>query len=309
MNSQTLRLSATSSLIALLLAGAGASAQELVLSAGTSLAGPAPLVVLGDVAHELTNPMPYYVAPQLPHVINLHGLTLLSRDVAAASDLGSNVPYTTYIGVDIIDIPSGSITGSFHPDGASGTYRGLGSVALNPSGTHLLLASGSSNTPADRRNLFVVPTPLSSASVASNVVTLPGEFGTAQAHGIVFDPDTGRAFVGHTDGISVLDPPYNVIAFTMTLPSDSDANHVRSCAVELSPDKATLLAADGASGTLHILHPPFSAASPYEDLAIAGGQGLDGIAFVPDGSRGPRCRKLRHPGARPRVRGCGTVLG
>ncbi len=285
MNTQSLCTPARWSLMAFLLAGAVASAQELVISTGNGLNGPGPLVVLGDLAHELANPVPYYIALQVPHVINLHGLTLLSRDVAVGSDLGANIPFSTYVGVDIIDIPSGAITGSFHPDGLNGTYWGLGSVALNPAGTHLLLASGSPNMPADRPKLFVVPTPLSSASVASNVVTLPGDFGTAQTHGIVFDPDTGRAYVGHTNGISALDPPYTAIAFTIALPSDIEGHHVDSYAVELSPDKSTLLAADSVSSTLRILHAPFSAASPHEDLVIAGAQGLDGSAFVPDGSQ------------------------
>lgn len=264
-----------------------APAQELVISTGTGISGPGPLVVIGDLDRELANPAPNYVAPQLPHVVNLHGLALLSRDMAVAGDLGSNVPFDTFVGVDLIDIPSGSIIGFFKPDGGTGAYRGLGSVAANPAGTHALFASGSPSVAADRPKLFVVPMPLSSASVASSVVTLPGDFGTAQTHGIVFDAGSGRAYVGHSNGITAIDPPYasSDVAFTIPLPSASDATHVGSYAVELSPDKSTLLATASANGTLRIVHAPFSAASPHDDLVIDGAEALDGIALLPDGSQ------------------------
>ena len=279
-----------------LIAGLGvapALAQELVISTGLS-SGAGPLVVIGDLASELDHPLPFYIAPYDfgPHVINPHGLALLSSDVALTGNVFHHNDVYAY--VDIVDIPSATIIGYFFPDAGLGgccrSYSGLGTVALNPAHTHLLLASGSaSNGPAEGRpRLFVVPTPLSSTSVASDIVTLPGDVGTAQSHAITFDADTGRAYVGHTNGITAIDPPYGAanVAFTVALPSaDDPVHHATSYAIELSPDKSTLLAADYQGNVLRIIHAPFSAASTHEDLTISDAVILDGIAFVSDGSQ------------------------
>ena len=268
-------------LTAFFLLGTQVAAQELVVATGidVSLGGPGPLIVIGDLAQNLPDAAPFYIAPALP-VINPHGLTLLSRDVAVASRVNMHL-------VDIIDIPSGTVTGSFNPGGSGDSrYDGDGSIGIDPTGAYVLMASGS-ETPANRATLFVVPTPLSSTSVASSVITLPGIFGTAQTHGIVFDPDGGRAYVGHAAGITAIDPPYTPadVAFTIPLPPLSGAS-LYSYAVELTPEKSTLLATSGQTNTVEIVHAPFSASSPHDELAIDGASELDGIAALPDGSGG-----------------------
>lgn len=125
---------------------------------------------------ELPNPAPFYIAPDAvsPHTINPNALALISRDFAVAGNLST---HSEFHFVDIIDIPSASITGFFNPGGSADphAYSGYGTVAPNPAHTHLLLASGTVNQQAGNK-LFVVPMPLSSASVASDIVTLPGDF-------------------------------------------------------------------------------------------------------------------------------------
>jgi hypothetical protein len=267
--------------VALIIATVGfaahASAQELVLSTGVDPPnGPGPLVVIGDLANALPSPQPFYVAPYFSSTtakINPHGFALLNRDVAVAGHILTNQ-------ATVIDIPSANTIAAFSP----GTgYNGFGAVAVNPTGSHVLLTGGSGTNDT---KLFVVPTPLSNTSSASAIVTLPGYAGSAQTHAISFDPNTGRAYVAHNTGITAIDPPYGTanVLFTIPLPAVSDTLHAGSYAVQLSPDKATLLAAEG-SGTLQILHAPFSASSTREALVISGAVALDGMAFVPDGSQ------------------------
>lgn len=267
-------------LLIIVLTIAGATAQELVYSTGVevSAGGPGLLVVLGDLANDLSDPAPYYVAPYFAPtqaaLINPHGFALVSRDQAVAAHIGTNL-------VDIIDIPTASLTGSFSLGASYGAY---GSVAINPAGTHVLLASGYPGNNPNGLKLFVVPTPLSSSSTASAIVTLPGYVGTAQTHAITFDRDSGRAYVGHNLGITAIDPPYDAsaVAFTIALPAQWDAGHNGSYAVELSPDKSTLLASHIYA---YVLHAPFSASSVPEELVIPGASVPDGVSFLPDGSK------------------------
>ena len=285
------RIRYRAALLALLIS-APLAAQELVISTGSAVqsGGPGPLVVIEDLAHELPNPVPFIIAPvpdandypDYPPAVNPHGLALLSRDKAVGSHYFKNF-------VDIFDLPSASLDGWFFPGGAPDqTYYGLGTIALDPAGAYLLLASGSSSTviPDARNRLFVVPTPISSTSVASDIIALPGDFGTAQTHGIVFDPVTRRAYVGHTEGITAIDPPYTAadVAFTIPLPTIPNNNgHALSYSVELSPDASTLLSSGQGNGTVYILHAPFSASSTPQSLVIPGASFLDGIAIAPDG--------------------------
>ena len=268
------------------LASAGAvRAQEVVVSVthDYALGGPRPLLVIDDLARAWAIPdfVPTYIAPQSPHAINPHGFVLLDRDRVAAANAGK--PW-----VDLVDLAGATIDGFFVPAGDD--YQGYGTVALNPAGTHLLLAPGSTSAANDnRRKLWVVSTPLASVSVASHFVTLPGAFGTAQTNAVAFDATTGRAYVAHGEGISAIDPPYTQasLAYTITLPAPApDPSAATGRSIALAPDGSVLLSAESSPGRpLTIVRAPFSAASAVETLALAGSEAIDGIVFTPDADR------------------------
>ncbi|HYN44056.1 MAG TPA: hypothetical protein VE129_19925, partial [Thermoanaerobaculia bacterium] len=90
---------------------------------------------------------------------------------------------------------------------------------------------------------------------------------------------SGRAFVYTSAGISVLDPPYSAIAFT--IPVSGNGN---SGALALSADGNTILVTK-LSSVVEIFTAPFSAASTGTVLTIAGAVGLDGIQITPDGTK------------------------
>ena len=120
---------------------------------------------------------------------------------------------------------------------------------------------------------------------------MPGKFGPGQTHAIAFDPNTGRAYVAHSNGVTVIDPPYDAasIAFTIPLPAVADPSNSASRSVALSPDATTLLLTSGGAtpGTnlVTIIHAPFSASSASEQLIVTHASELRAIAFTPDGSR------------------------
>ena len=105
-------------------------------------------------------------------------------------------------------------------------------------------------------------------------IALPGSVASYQTQAIAFN-GASRAFIAHSAGISVLDPPYTSIAFT--IPGSFEA-------IAISPDGNTLLLS-ALSQTISIFTGPFSAGSTPTVLTIAGAAGLDGVAITPDGSR------------------------
>lgn len=258
---------------ALAAASAGAFGQELVFSTGTEFA-PGELVAIADIAAELPAPYVFYVAPPgfsgSPGV-NPHGFDLIDRETAIASHINANQ-------VDVVDLPTATILARLAPGHA---YAGFGSVAVNPARTHVLLAGGSTVL-AEAPTLQVFAMPLDDGSAPFAIVTLPGDFSTYQTHGIAFDPTSGRAYVGHTEGITAIDPPYTSadIAFTIPLPTSTG-----SYAVELAPDRSLIAATHGPGPAVTFVHAPFSASSTFESLPIDGAFSPDGLAFVPDGTR------------------------
>ena len=250
-----------------------AFSQELVISSGNAPPyGPGPLIVIDDLAHDLPTPTLFFIAPYygstLP-AVNPHGFAMLDRDTVVANNI------STPDIVDLIDLPSGTVTAFFRPDA---TYSVGGSVAVNPARSHVLLSSATVGH-VGRPDIYVVPTPLSSTSIASAIVTLPGDVPAFQTHAITFDA-SGRAFIGHSGGITAIDPPYaqaNVV-FSIALPATAG-----SYAIELSPDESSLLATS--TQTVTIVHAPFSATSMHDDLVIPDASVLDAVAFVPDGSK------------------------
>lgn len=270
--------------LCVLLWGAQGQSQELVYSTGADL-GSSGLVVIPNLAGSLAASSPIYIDPLGGQRLNSHGLTLLGPTTAVATHIPTNSDSDRR--VDVIDITTASISASFRPGGPGDTrYSGYGTAIINPAGTHLLLATGDT-LGGSNSLLWVVPTPLSSLSVASDILTMPGDFGTAQAHAIAFDHVTGRAYVAHTNGVTVIDPPYQAATIAFTIPLSAVSGGARSIA--LSPDSATLLLTSGGAtpGTnvVTIVHAPFSASSPSEQLGVEHASALAAIALTPDGSQ------------------------
>lgn len=149
-------------------------------------------------------------------------------------------------------------------------YGGSGSIAVSPQHDVALASGGSSS-------VKIIHAPFDSSSNITSV-TLPGSIPVYSTSCIVFD-STGRAFVRHSTGISVLDPPYTSVAFTMTLDTGPRPS------ITITPDGNTLLAtgSNGITSYIFIYHAPFSASSTFQ--LLPGFSGVEGIRITPDGTK------------------------
>lgn len=189
-----------------------------------------------------------------------HGVGYFGSDNALVSDFLNSRVFVVQISTAslVSTIPTG-------PD-----YNGTGTIAVAPNLT-AALAVGNNST------LNVIHGPFGPASALTQV-TLPGEIRSYQTQAIVFNK-AGRAFVYHTTGISVLDPPYDSIAFTIPV-----AGNIKCGAIAISPDGDTLLTDLLAGNTVQIFQAPFSAASASTGLTVPGGVDLTGIMVAPNGA-------------------------
>ena len=216
----------------------------------------------------------------LPANAQPHGVTPLDTDRAIVSDFGNSRLF-------VVRISTSQLLSTIDPGSA---LNGTGPRALNPAGDSLL-CSGSA---------VAGSTLVSSAVVVKNPRTTPtlqalhiaGVTRSYQTQGIVFDA-TGRAFVSHTNGISVLDPPYTSEAFVIPIPNPFSSAPVAG-ALAITPDGTTLLHADffdsngataAGNGRVRVIKAPFSASNTGSLLTITGGEGLDGVAITPDGQK------------------------
>lgn len=146
-------------------------------------------------------------------------------------------------------------------------YNGTGTLAVAP-GRNFALASGGENQVA------VIQAPFGSTSQIT-AIPLPGAIPNLTTQAIVFDR-AGRAFVYQQTGLSVLDPPYAAVSFTMPISTLNPGS------VAITPDGRQLLAT-ASDGTLLVFTAPFSAGSIPVTLNLP--PQLGGIAVTPDGSR------------------------
>lgn len=191
-----------------------------------------------------------------------HGVAYFGSDNALISDFSNSRVF-------VVQISTASLLSTI--DTAPAGYNGTGTIAVAPNLTAALAMGGTTS-------LKVIQGPFGPASTISSI-TLPGLINGYQTQAIVFN-NAGRAFVYHSTGISVLDPPYSSNAFTIPVTDNSSTG-----AIGISPSGNTLLIADLASPNVRIFQAPFSAASTASTLAIPGGSGLDGIMAAPDGTR------------------------
>ena len=157
-------------------------------------------------------------------------------------------------------------------DTAPAGYPGTGTIAVSPNGA-VALASGNSSQVA------IIQAPFNASSKITPV-PLPSFIQNFQTQAIVFDKQ-GRAFVYHRAGISVLNPPYTSVAFTMPVQQNIGG------AIAITPDGNTLLTTDFQTGIVVIFHAPFSASSTGISKNVAGlfSSFLDGLMVTPDGSK------------------------
>ncbi len=150
----------------------------------------------------------------------------------------------------------------------SPSYDGTGSLAVSPGGG-FALASGGTN------QVTVIKAPFGPASEIA-AVPLPGGVPQQTTQAIVFSP-AGRAFIYNGAGISVLDPPYSTVGFTIPVAT------LNPGALGITPDGTQLLARTDLSLSVAVLTAPFSPVSSATLIDMPARPG--GIAVLPDGSK------------------------
>ncbi len=199
------------------------------------------------------------LVPGLPTGARPHGVAYFGSDNALLSDFSNSRVF-------VVQISTATLLSTIT---TSPSYSGTGTIAVAPNLSAALAMGGSAT-------LNVIQGPFGAGSTISQV-TLPGSIAAYQTQAIVFN-NAGRAFVHHTTGISVLDAPYNSIAFTIPV-----TGNAASGAIAISPDGNTLLTTTLTGNLVRIYQGPFSAASTHTDLTVPGGSFLDGIMVAPNG--------------------------
>ena len=200
----------------------------------------------------------------LPTNAKPHGVSLFSADQALVCDFDG-------FRIFVVRLSTASLVSTIDTAGVG--YEGWGTIAVAPSLTKALAMGGQSTMGG---SLKVIQAPYGSGSTITQVA-LPGEMKTFQTQGIVFN-NAGRAFVYHTTGISVLDPPYASISFTIPVAGNEGG------AIAITPDGNTLLTTNTLYNDVQIFNAPFSAASTSTSLLIPNMYTLDGIMVAPNGA-------------------------
>ena len=191
----------------------------------------------------------------LPEGAKPHGVGFFGTDSALVGDSSDRLVY-------VIQVSTNSLLSTINT-----VQNGHGSIAISPLLTHALTMGNSI--------LSVIHAPFTATSVVSTI-QLPGSIGSYQTEAIVFN-SAGRAFVYHTNGISILEPPYTAV--TLTIPV---TNNGSSGSIAITPDGNTLLVTTRSGSNVQIFNAPFLATSIPTTLAV-GGVDLDGIVVAPNG--------------------------
>ncbi len=206
--------------------------------------------------------LPQFAATGFPAGASPHGVAYFGTDNSLVSDFDNSRIFVVK--------NSTSATESIVNTSGVG-YGGRGTIAVSPSLTTALAC--------DSNALFKISAPFNASSPISTLILPSGtSIPSFQTQAIVFN-STGRAFVYHTGGISVIDPPYNSIAFTIPIANSTGG------AIAITPNGNTLLITFLSGNVVGIINAPFSAASTPTPLAIPGGNALDGIMVTADGSK------------------------
>jgi uncharacterized repeat protein (TIGR01451 family) len=201
------------------------------------------------------------LVPGLPAGAQPHGVAYFGSDNALLSDFSNSRVF-------VVQISTASLLSTINT--APAGYDGTGTITVAPNLTAALTMGNSTS-------LKVIQGPFGPASTI-NSVAMPGTINGYQTEAIVFN-NAGRAFVYHSTGISVLDSPYNAIAFTIPV-----AGNGTTGSIAITPTGTTLLVTDLNTNQVKIFQAPFSAASTSTLLTIPNGNGLDGIMVAPNGA-------------------------
>ena len=201
------------------------------------------------------------LVPGLPAGARPHGVAYFGSDNALISDFSNSRVF-------VVKISNASLVSTISTSAAG--YNGTGTITVAPNLTAALAMGGSSS-------LKVIQGPFNASSTITSL-TMPGSISGYQTEAIVFN-NAGRAFVYHSAGISVLDPPYNSIAFTIPVSGNSSTG-----SIGITPDGNTLLTTTLSGNIVQIFQAPFSASTTPTNLTIPGGSSLDGIAVAPNGA-------------------------
>ena len=225
------------------------------------------VVVLPDAGNAL--PMPQFdLVGGFPVGARPHGAGYVSDTEALVADFGTprlfRVSATLGTVLATIDVPSRT--------------NGNGTVAISPDGNAAIFAGNVGAVPNQQSQVAVIRAPFI-AGATQNALALPGNVRGFNTQAVAFDA-AGRAFICHTAGVSVVDPPYSTVAFTMAATRPNGSN----CA--LRRDGGRLVVTDNVgSVSLAIYDAPFTAASvPLLVPAPAGVGFLSALGPSPDGT-------------------------
>lgn len=220
--------------------------------------------VLGNFQQVYVYPQISFPAGSCPATVTTNTVTGGAGSSHGVGFYGTDFALVSYFGqsqIRNIRMSTASVINTI--DTTAIGYTGTGTIAIAPSLNHAIAVEGGT--------AYIFQAPFTAPTTSS--IALPGFVASYQTEAIVFNA-ASRAFIAHSAGISVLDPPYTSIAFT--IPGDFES-------VALTPDGNTLLATN-LNAQLGIINGPFSAASTTAFLNIAGAS-LDGITVTPDGTR------------------------
>ena len=221
--------------------------------------------VLGNFAQVLVYPSVSFPAGSCPASVPVNTVTGGAGASHGVGFYGSDFALVSYFGASEIRNVQLSTATTLNSISTSGIgYSGTGTIAVAPSLNFAIAATGGA--------AYVFQAPFTAPTATS--IGLPGSVAGYQTQAIAFNA-ASRAFIAHSAGVSVLDPPYTAVAFT--IPGNFEA-------IALSADGNTLLLTN-LDANVSIFTAPFSAASTPAVLTIPGGGSLDGIAITPDGSR------------------------
>ena len=225
-------------------------------------------VLIGDPAADL--PATVQSAFVLPGGAEPHGVAFLGGWTALFADFSQPVLYRAPI-TNPTDVATVSLPGR---SSANGT------LAVDPNGRYALSVGQSAAGDGEAVVIDFGVNPPDVTPITPTVRVLP--FVTAA---VDFAPDR-RAFVCHTDGVSVLRPPYTTIDFTMPFPGVVQSPSM----CRLTRDGSRLFVTRVLSESTPTLNAvrtttaPFSAASVFDEMpAPADVQGLGPMAVSPDG--------------------------
>ena len=186
-----------------------------------------------------------------------HGVAYFGSDNALISDFQASRVY-------VVQISTATVLATIN---TSGKYDGTGSIAIAPGLTAALASGGAAS-------VAVIQAPFNASSTVTNVA-IPSSIAGYQTEAIVFNA-AGRAFVYHATGVSVLDPPYSSVAFTIPVSNGSSGS------IAISPSGNNLLCSNLTS-TIRIFTAPYSAASTAVNLTAPAA--IDGMMATPDGTK------------------------